>query len=81
MRADPHLLARSQARPWGFVLLAVIGVLIPHGLGSIWVAVPIALALGALPVVVWVGLGRTTFLRGLYAVAATTSPPSPPASM
>jgi ribose transport system permease protein len=115
------------------VSVVVVGVLIPHGLGSIWVAVPIALALGALvgaingilvgvfryqavlatlcglfvlsgiglavlsapasgtngwltdlgskvgpipgglililiPVVVWVALGRTTFLRGLYAV-------------
>lgn len=115
------------------VSVVVIGVLIPHGLGSIWVAVPIALALGALvgaingvlvgvlryqavlatlcglfvlsgiglavlsspasgttgwltdlgnkvgpvpgglililiPVVVWVGLGRSAFLRGLYAV-------------
>ena len=30
------------------VSVVVVGVLIPHGLGSIWVAVPIALALGAL---------------------------------
>ena len=29
------------------VSIVVIGVLLPHGLGSIWVAVPIALALGA----------------------------------
>jgi ribose transport system permease protein len=115
------------------VSVVIVGVLIPHGLGSIWVAVPIALALGALvgaingilvgvfryqavlatlcglfvlsgiglavlsspasgtngwltdlgnkvgpipgglililiPVVVWLALGRTTFLRGLYAV-------------
>lgn len=115
------------------VSIVVVGVLIPHGLGSVWIAVPIALALGALvgaingilvgvfryqavlatlcglfvlsgiglavlsapasgttgwladlgnkvgpvpgglililiPVVVWVALGRTTFLRGLYAV-------------
>jgi ribose transport system permease protein len=115
------------------VSVIVVGVLIPHGLGSIWIAVPIALALGALvgaingflvgvlryqavlatlcglfvlggiglavlstpvsgttgwlshlgnqvgpipggliiiliPVVVWLALGRTAFLRGLYSV-------------
>lgn len=115
------------------VSVLVVGVLIPHGLGSIWVALPIAIGLGALvglingvlvgvlryqavlatlcglfvlggiglavlsspasgstgwltalggkvgpvpgglililvPSVVWLGLGRTAFLGGLYAV-------------
>ena len=115
------------------VSVVLVGVLIPHGLGSFWIAVPVALGLGALvgaingilvgvfryqavlatlcglfvlggiglailsapasgtngwltalgdkvgpipgglililiPVAVWVALGRTTFLRGLYAV-------------
>lgn len=115
------------------VSVIVVGVLIPHGLGSIWIAVPVALALGAavgaingvlvgvlryqavlatlcglfvlggiglavlstpvsgttgwlshlgnqvgpvpgglililIPVAVWLALGRTAFLRGLYAV-------------
>lgn len=31
-----------------FVSILVIGVLIPHGMGSAWVAVPLAIALGAL---------------------------------
>lgn len=113
------------------VSIVVVGVLIPHGLGSFWIAVPIALAIGllvgfvngvlvgvfryqavlatlcalfvlggvglailgqpasgttawlghlankvgpipggliliAIPVLVWIGLGRTPFLRALY---------------
>ena len=115
------------------VSIVVVGVLIPHGLGSFWIAIPVALGIGVLvglingvlvgvfryqavlstlcalfvlggiglavlsspasgttgwltqlgnkvgpvpgglililiPVLVWIGLGRTAFLRSLYAV-------------
>jgi ribose transport system permease protein len=117
------------------VSIVIVGVLIPHGLGSFWVAVPIALGIGALvgglngvlvgvfryqavlstlcalfvltgiglavlsqpaagttgwlsalgdkvgpvpgglililvPVAVWIGLGRTAYIRSLYSVGA-----------